>query len=217
VLLEVQLADSCKAGVVVLALQNCRYIQTFQLLTRLTTSIVSSSGQVIMDASALWMAIIRQLDMTMVRSIASHDDMLQHCKAHSMVRSTLLYAGSYRYYLTVVPTTFISAISIRTRTFVYSVTEYFMPGSSHGGGDVNVEKMPAVEFRIRMSPLATKVWYPQRQLGHFATRLCAVLGRVPQACREQARRCTVAKLLNCGAAGSICKIMMFADRSPPDA
>ena len=56
-----------------------------------------------------------------------------------------------------------------------------MPGSAAGGGtasgeDVNVEKMPAVEFRIRMSPLATKVWYPQRQLGHFTTRLCAVLG-----------------------------------------
>lgn len=74
------------------------------------------------------------------------------------------------------PTTFISAISTRTRTFLYSVTEYFTPGSVHGGEDVNVEKMPAVEFRIRMSPLATKVWYPQRQLGHFTTRLCAVLG-----------------------------------------
>lgn len=85
--------------------------------------------------------------------------------------------GSYRYYLTVVPTTFISAISSRTRTFLYSVTEYFTPGSAHGSiEDINVEKMPAVEFRIRMSPLATKVWYPQRQIGHFTTRLCAVLG-----------------------------------------
>ena len=119
------------------------------------------------------MAMTESSDMTMVCTLWLA--VILHFVIHPDLECTHC-AGSYRYYLTVVPTTFISAFSFRTRTFLYSVTEYFTPGSAHGGGEVNVEKMPAVEFRIRMSPLATKVWYPQRQLGHFTTRLCAVLG-----------------------------------------
>ena len=30
--------------------------------------------------------------------------------------------------------------------------------------------------RFDMSPIAVKVWYPARMIGHFAVRLCAVLG-----------------------------------------
>lgn len=89
--------------------------------------------------------------------------------------------GTYRYFLTIVPTTYVSALYARTSTYLYSVTEYFVPGSINqakpqGQDNTNVEHMPAVDFRIRMSPLTTKVWYEQRQLFHFLTRMCAVLG-----------------------------------------
>lgn len=89
--------------------------------------------------------------------------------------------GTYRYFLTIVPTTFVSALYARTNTYLYSVTEYFVPGSAHHApagkqGEMNVERMPAVDFRIRMSPLTTKVWYDQRQVFHFTTRMFAVLG-----------------------------------------
>jgi len=87
--------------------------------------------------------------------------------------------GSFRYFLTIVPTTFVSSLYARTSTYLYSVTEYFVPGSMNREkkeDDMNIERMPAVDFRIRMSPLTTKVWYEQRQIFHFLTRMSAVLG-----------------------------------------
>jgi endoplasmic reticulum-Golgi intermediate compartment protein 3 len=89
--------------------------------------------------------------------------------------------GTFRYFLTIVPTKFVSASWwTQTETFSYSVSEYFVPGSAHDpnhvGKDVNVEALPSLQFRFDMSPIAVKVWYPDRALGHFLVRLCAVLG-----------------------------------------
>jgi hypothetical protein len=88
--------------------------------------------------------------------------------------------GTFRYFLTIVPTRFVSALWMEIETFTYSVSEYFMPGSAiqpHGNGkEVNVETMPSIEFRLGMSPIAVKVWYPDRAVGHILVRLCAVLG-----------------------------------------
>jgi Endoplasmic reticulum vesicle transporter len=103
--------------------------------------------------------------------------------------------GTFRYFLTIVPTTFVSALWSRTHTFAYSVSEYFLPGpppalvaSGGKGGDRGpgtsagadaggtIEQMPAIDFRFSVSPIAVKVWYPARAFGHFLTRFCAVLG-----------------------------------------
>lgn len=87
--------------------------------------------------------------------------------------------GTFRYFLTIVPTQYVSIFWSRIETFSFSVTEYFMPGSAKGGSnphEVNLEVMPSLEFRLSMSPIAVKVWYPNRGVGHVLVRLCAVLG-----------------------------------------
>jgi len=87
--------------------------------------------------------------------------------------------GTFRYFVTIVPVTFVSSLWSKTRSFTYSVSEYFLPGTAHasaGGEDVNIEAMPALEFRMDMSPLEVTITYPARQIGHFLVRLCAVLG-----------------------------------------
>jgi hypothetical protein len=87
--------------------------------------------------------------------------------------------GTFRYFLTVVPVTCISSFWRRASSYTYSVSEYFLPGSAHAKpkpGEVNAEVMPALEFTLRMSPLAMTVSYPARRPGQFLVRLCAVLG-----------------------------------------
>jgi hypothetical protein len=87
--------------------------------------------------------------------------------------------GTFRYFLTIVPVTFVSSLWRRTSSYTYSVSEYFLPGSAHvkpKPGEVNAEVMPALEFTLKMSPLAMTVSYPVRRPGHFLVRLCAVLG-----------------------------------------
>ena len=92
--------------------------------------------------------------------------------------------GTFRYFVTVVPVSFVSSLWTRTKSYTYSVSEYFLPGTARGGGGgeggggegVNVEAMPALEFRLGMSPLEVTISYPARQIGHFVVRLCAVLG-----------------------------------------
>jgi len=84
--------------------------------------------------------------------------------------------GSYSYFTKVVPTTYMSSWWLATLSCQYSVGEYFAPGSADAHtGDAN-GRIPAVSFSYDMSPLNVKIWYPSRSAGHFAVRLCAVVG-----------------------------------------
>lgn len=89
--------------------------------------------------------------------------------------------GTFKYFLTIVPVRFVSPFWRKLDTYSYSVSEYFTPGHLDpdlGGSAAgsNVQTMPSLRFRLDMSPIAMRVWYPDRAIGHFAVRLCAVLG-----------------------------------------
>eukprot|EP00850_Spirogloea_muscicola_P018367 SM000167S02980 [mRNA] locus=s167:272820:275057:- [translate_table: standard] len=79
-------------------------------------------------------------------------------------------AGSFKYFLKVVPTQYRSLSGTSIDTNQYSVTEYFSPQKKHDS------TLPAVYFVYDLSPVTVSITERRRNLLHFITRLCAVLG-----------------------------------------
>mmetsp|Transcript_42676 Transcript_42676/g.51817 ORF Transcript_42676/g.51817 Transcript_42676/m.51817 type:complete len:356 (-) Transcript_42676:115-1182(-) len=82
-------------------------------------------------------------------------------------------SGTFKYFLKVVPTRYKPLHGEEYKTNQYSVTEYFSPSKgTHGGG------MPSAYFMYDLSAITVQITEKQRSLGHFLTRVCAVVGGV---------------------------------------
>jgi len=79
-------------------------------------------------------------------------------------------AGTFKYFLKVVPTEY-SYLDGRTQeTNQYSVTEYFIRSRDEEGA------LPAVYFLYDLSAITVNIAERRRSVGHFLTRVCAVVG-----------------------------------------
>jgi hypothetical protein len=81
-------------------------------------------------------------------------------------------SGTYKYFLKVVPTTYSSLKEPEIPTNQFSVTEYYMPATARGS------QLPAVYFMYDLFPITVSISEGKRSLGHFLTRVCAVVGGV---------------------------------------
>ncbi|KAL3701958.1 hypothetical protein R1sor_019980 [Riccia sorocarpa] len=79
-------------------------------------------------------------------------------------------SGTFKYFLKIVPTEYSYLSGGQLPTNQFSVTEYFMSAKAYE------QNWPAVYFVYDLSPIAVKVREERRHLGHFFTRICAVLG-----------------------------------------
>ncbi|KAG6549620.1 hypothetical protein Mapa_008598 [Marchantia paleacea] len=79
-------------------------------------------------------------------------------------------SGTFKYFLKIVPTEYSYLNGIVMPTNQFSVTEYFMSAK------VYERNWPAVYFVYDLSPIAVNVREERRHIGHFFTRICAVLG-----------------------------------------
>jgi len=81
-------------------------------------------------------------------------------------------AGTFRYFLKVVPTVYSSLAGPEIPTNQFSVTEYFTPSKGKDGA------LPAVYFMYDLFPITVEIKERRRSVGHFLTRVCAVVGGV---------------------------------------
>lgn len=81
-------------------------------------------------------------------------------------------AGTFRYFLKVVPTVYSSLTGPEIPTNQFSVTEYFTPSKGTDGA------LPAVYFMYDLFPITVEIKERRRSVGHFLTRVCAVVGGV---------------------------------------
>ncbi|KAK3252848.1 hypothetical protein CYMTET_37876 [Cymbomonas tetramitiformis] len=81
--------------------------------------------------------------------------------------------GTFKYFLKVVPTSYLSKKGDELHTHQLSVTEYFMPPK--GLRDTG---MPAVYFLYDLSPITVNIAEKSNSVTHFLTRVCAVVGGV---------------------------------------
>eukprot|EP00899_Mesostigma_viride_P021692 jgi/Mesvir1/29524/Mv07019-RA.1 len=82
--------------------------------------------------------------------------------------------GTFKYFLKVVPTTYVSLSGSVIPTNQYSVTEFFTPTKAStllGGGS-----LPAVYFLYDLSPITVSIKETRQPFRHFLTRICAVVG-----------------------------------------
>mmetsp|Transcript_32124 Transcript_32124/g.44540 ORF Transcript_32124/g.44540 Transcript_32124/m.44540 type:complete len:338 (+) Transcript_32124:258-1271(+) len=80
--------------------------------------------------------------------------------------------GTFKYFLKVVPTTYNSLNGPDIPTNQFSVTEYFMKAKARDN------QLPAAYFMYDLYPITVNIKEQQKSLGHFLTRLCAVIGGV---------------------------------------
>ncbi|CAL5218347.1 g7 [Coccomyxa viridis] len=81
-------------------------------------------------------------------------------------------AGTFKYFLKIVPTEYVNLRGKSTKTNQYSVTEY----------DTIVHKgemqMPSVMFMYDMSPISVTITETRKSFAHLLVRFCAVVGGV---------------------------------------
>eukprot|EP00959_Pyramimonas_sp_CCMP1952_P376452 7885186-Pyramimonas_sp.AAC.2 len=81
-------------------------------------------------------------------------------------------SGTFKYFLKVVPTTYSQLKGPEIPTNQFSVNEYYMPATGRGS------QLPAVYFMYDMFPITVSIKEGSRSMGHFLTRVCAVVGGV---------------------------------------
>eukprot|EP00898_Chlorokybus_atmophyticus_P000082 jgi/Chlat1/1074/Chrsp110S01542 len=81
-----------------------------------------------------------------------------------------LHAGTFKYFLKIVPTTYKHLHQGIVATNQYSVTEYFSPTTTTD------QSIPAIYFVYDFSPITVTIAETRKSLAHFLTRLCAVVG-----------------------------------------
>lgn len=79
---------------------------------------------------------------------------------------------SARYFLKLVPTTYVSARGAAVESNQFSVTEYFSPPALGS----ELVSLPGVYFIYDVSPVAVTLKEKRRSIGHLLSRLCAVVG-----------------------------------------
>eukprot|EP01026_Neomeris_dumetosa_P002292 TRINITY_DN10613_c0_g1_i5.p2 TRINITY_DN10613_c0_g1~~TRINITY_DN10613_c0_g1_i5.p2 ORF type:complete len:209 (+),score=27.13 TRINITY_DN10613_c0_g1_i5:121-747(+) len=87
--------------------------------------------------------------------------------------------GSYKYFLTVVPTSYKRGSVMRSEvhTNQYSVHEYFYPIMKGEKGQlVGDERIPSVEFMYDMSSIEVHIRDEQYSFPQFLVKICAVVG-----------------------------------------
>ena len=82
--------------------------------------------------------------------------------------------GATKYFVKVVPTTYLSSTSGTTESNQYSVTEFFSAATQSIGG--SPAGVPAVMWIYDVSPIAVTIKEGRRSFGHLLSRLCAAAG-----------------------------------------
>ena len=83
-------------------------------------------------------------------------------------RVTLEQQGAFKYYLKAVPTDFIDRWGRVLNTYQYSMNELYVPLDHY--------HYPEIQFEYDISPIEVEVRQATSSLGHFLTRICAVVG-----------------------------------------
>ena len=83
-------------------------------------------------------------------------------------RVTLEQQGAFKYYLKAVPTDYIDRWGRVLNTYQYSMNELYVPLDHY--------HYPEIQFEYDISPIEVEVRQATSSLGHFLTRICAVVG-----------------------------------------
>ena len=81
---------------------------------------------------------------------------------------TLEQQGAFKYYLKAVPTDYIDRWGRVLNTYQYSMNELYVPLDHY--------HYPEIQFEYDISPIEVEVRQATSSLGHFLTRICAVVG-----------------------------------------